>query len=170
MSESEQPAVCTTDGLPAKYPHGSGPGAPQDIDPVTGQHRAYWVLCDEEREKGFVRPVRDTYCHVGPPGPLHALRDLTVEEHERYDRFGYVKFEAYPSDESSGTGCYWTQPRLDNVGKGCRSTTTMGQAIAETYARNPAFYGSTFCVQCHRHLPVGKHGEFVWLDGSRVGT
>lgn len=52
----------------------------------------------------------------------------------------------------------------------CGAATTMGQAIAETYARNPQFYGSTWCVVCSKHRPVGPDGEFVWEDGSKVGT
>lgn len=52
----------------------------------------------------------------------------------------------------------------------CGATTTMAQAIAETYARNPSFYGATFCVTCRMHRPVGPEGEFEWLDGARVGT
>jgi hypothetical protein len=55
--------------------------------------------------------------------------------------------------------------------KGCGTLTTMGQAIAETYAREPRFYGSTYCCGCNMHRRVGAHGEFVW-DGTdeRVGT
>jgi hypothetical protein len=47
----------------------------------------------------------------------------------------------------------------------------MGQAIAETYARDPKFYGATYCVHCDMHRPVGPDGEFVW-DGTdeKVGT
>jgi hypothetical protein len=30
---------------------------------ATGQHKAYIILCDEEREKGFVKPYRDRYRH-----------------------------------------------------------------------------------------------------------
>jgi len=52
----------------------------------------------------------------------------------------------------------------------CGSTTTMSQAIAETYAREPSFYGATYCVKCSMHKPVGENGEFVWMDGSKVGT
>lgn len=52
----------------------------------------------------------------------------------------------------------------------CGAATTMGQAIAETYARQPSFYGSTYCVTCQMHRPVGAAGEFVWDDGSKVGT
>jgi hypothetical protein len=53
----------------------------------------------------------------------------------------------------------------------CGSITSMPEAIAETYARNPAFYSGTFCVQCGAHYPVGANGEFTWdPDGSRVGT
>ena len=52
----------------------------------------------------------------------------------------------------------------------CGTVTTMGTALAETYARQPTFYGATFCVSCSMHRPVGPDGEFVWLDGSKVGT
>lgn len=54
----------------------------------------------------------------------------------------------------------------------CGTVTTMGLAIAETYARNPHFYGSTYCVHCAMHRPVGENGEFIWTDGSdqKVGT
>lgn len=41
----------------------------------------------------------------------------------------------------------------------CGAVTTMSQAIAETYARDPQFYGATYCVSCGRHAPVG---EFRW--------
>lgn len=53
----------------------------------------------------------------------------------------------------------------------CGTTTYMGTAIAETCARDPSYYGSTFCVSCKSHFPVGEHGEFVW-DGTndKVGT
>lgn len=80
-----------------------------------GQHEIYLVLSDEERIKGFVRPVRKTYLHTK-----------------------------------------------------CGTATTMGQALSETYARDPNFYGATFCVKCDKHLPVD---EFVW-DGTneKVGS
>lgn len=56
------------------------------------------------------------------------------------------------------------------------AVTTMGRAIAETYAREPGFYGATYCIHCCRHRPVGADGEFVWLDqhgnatSEKVGT
>lgn len=77
-----------------------------------GQQAQYLVLSEEERARGFVRPVRRTYRHLK-----------------------------------------------------CGTTTTMGLAIAETYARNPAFYTGTFCSECRTHFPVGEAGEFVWIDG-----
>ncbi len=50
----------------------------------------------------------------------------------------------------------------------CGTTTTMGRALSETYARNPKFYGSTYCCYCQKHLPVG---EFTWdADGQVVGS
>lgn len=89
-----------------------------EINPDTGQQKGYVVLTEEERAKGFVRPVRRTYKH-----------------------------------------------------ESCGNTTTMGQAIAETYARNPKFYGSTFCVTCQGHFLVGENGQFTWVDdGSKVGS
>jgi hypothetical protein len=53
----------------------------------------------------------------------------------------------------------------------CGVVTRMGQALAETYAREPSFYSGTFCCGCGTHFPVGEDGEFVW-DGSnqKVGT
>lgn len=43
----------------------------------------------------------------------------------------------------------------------CGAITTMNQAIAETYARDPKFYGATYCCTCRMHLAVA---EFVWCD------
>lgn len=83
-----------------------------------GQYKDHWVLSKEDRDKGFVRPVRTSY------------------KHEK-----------------------------------CGSITTMGRAIAETYAANPGFYGSTFCCHCHGYFPVGVNGEFVWTDTTeKVGS
>ena len=45
----------------------------------------------------------------------------------------------------------------------CGAVTTMGRTIAETYARDPYFYGATFCVNCNVHRPLA---EFTWLDGE----
>lgn len=43
-----------------------------------------------------------------------------------------------------------------------------GLALCETYAREPKFYGATYCVGCSMHLPVA---EFVWSeDGQVVGS
>lgn len=167
-----------------------------------GQQNKYVVLSEEERAKGFVRPVRKAYQHVGTR-PTHPLRDLTDDEHARYDQYGYVKYEAYPcavivdpggptpacgypsdnerhgdgpgflhefenADGSSTTGRFWTAAQLAS---GCGTVTTMADAIAETYARNPGFYSGTFCAGCRTHFPVGDAGEFVWVDdGTRVGT
>ena len=83
------------------------------------QHEVYLVLSDEERAKGFVRPVLQSYVHAVELG-------------------------------------------------GCGAVTSMGLAIAETYARNPGFYGSTYCTSCMKHLPVGWRGEFYWVDTQKA--
>ena len=50
----------------------------------------------------------------------------------------------------------------------CGVETVMGLALSETYARDPYFYGSTFCCGCGTHLPVT---EFIWSDdGEAVGS
>lgn len=82
-----------------------------------GMQETYLVLSEEERTKGFVRPVRKTYIH-----------------------------------------------------EVCHTSTSMGLNIAETYARDPKFYGGTYCAKCQAHFPVGEHGQFIWLDGSKVGS
>lgn len=114
MDDEKRAMSTTTDGQAAR-PGLENAGAPAPINPKTGQHESYWVLSEEERAKGFVRPVRRTYHHAK-----------------------------------------------------CHTDTTMGLAIAETYARDPQYYGSTFCCHCRTHLPVGPHGEFFWVDGGKI--
>jgi len=45
-----------TDGSPVTSDH-------RENNPLTGQQKAYVVLSEAERAKGFVRPVRRTYVH-----------------------------------------------------------------------------------------------------------
>ena len=113
MNDEKRTRSTTTDGRPPTDP--AGPAPTRELRPG-GQHAAYWVLSEEERAKGFVRPVRRSYVHDA-----------------------------------------------------CGAVTIMAQAIAETYAREPDYYGATFCVRCGGHFPVA---EFVWDDGSgeRVGS
>jgi len=88
------------------------------IDPDDNMQMSYLVLSEEERARGFVRPVRTSYVHVP-----------------------------------------------------CGAVTTMSEPIAETYARDPHFYGGTYCARCQNHFPVGPapRGEFVW-SVPREGT
>ena len=83
-----------------------------------GQQESYIVLSEEERTKGFVRPLRKSYIH-----------------------------------------------------KKCGGFTTMHQSIAETYARDPSYYGGTFCANCGTHFDLVENGErqFHWEDGKGVG-
>lgn len=160
----------TTDPDDPRLGHGVDP------EPIPQQNEAYLILSSEERAKGFVRPVRLSYRHAGIPGPRWPLRDLTSKERELHAGRGYVKYEEYPPDDRPALGRFWTQAQLDSVGKGCGGITTMNRAIAETYSRQPGFYGATFCCTCRRHLPVGAQGEFTWIEpdgseaGHRVGT
>lgn len=108
----DRTATTTLHGTPVNELHTKQASEP------TGMHSDYLVLNEEERSKGFVRPVRRSYIHLK-----------------------------------------------------CGAETSMGRAPAETYARDPKFYGATFCCHCNNHYPVGIDGEFVW-DGTdeKVGT
>jgi hypothetical protein len=52
----------------------------------------------------------------------------------------------------------------------CGVVTSMGLELCETYARDPSFYGATYCCGCRMHRPVGAQGEFTWLDGDGSDT
>jgi hypothetical protein len=107
---TEEPRKTLTDGREIYPEH-------RNLKP-NGQQQDYVVLAEEERAKGFVRPVRRSYTHLS-----------------------------------------------------CGTTTVMGQALAETYARDPSFYSGTFCVGCGAHFPVGEDGTFVWSGTEeKVGT
>jgi hypothetical protein len=146
-----------------------------DAEPIP-QHETYLVLSAAERARGFIRPLRRSYRHVGIPGPQFALAGLSDKQRETYAGEGYVKYENYPESELPALGRFWTQAQLDAVGKGCGTVTTMNYELAATYARQPSYYGATYCCGCRTHLKVGASGEFTWIDpdgsdsSERVGT
>lgn len=86
--------------------------APAPVNPATGMHDDYWVLTDDERAKGYVRPVRREYIH-----------------------------------------------------NRCNERTIMAKAIAETFARDPKFYGETYCAACRQHY---RCNEFTWAGTEEV--
>ena len=72
---------------------------------------------------------------------------------------GYVVI--CPEDRAKG----FVRPYRDAyVHKTCHTTTTMGRSIAETYARDPSFFISTFCCHCGKHFPLD---QFVW-EGTNI--
>ena len=82
------------------------------------------------------------------PGPQHEVY-LVLSEEERQK--GFVR-----------------PFRNKYVHKKCGVETIMGDALSETYARDPNFYGATYCVGCHMHMPVA---EFHWsADHEEVGS
>lgn len=62
--------TCMTDGSPVTDDH-------REIDPATGMQKGYVVLCPEERAKGYVRPLRDTYIHTRCGGATTMGRALS---------------------------------------------------------------------------------------------
>ena len=88
-------------------------------------------------------------------------------DHRELKENGQQKGYVVLSDEERAKG--WVRPyRNKYVHETCGTLTTMSQPIAETYARDPKFYGGTFCVGCRGHFPLS---EFVW-DGTdqKVGS
>lgn len=132
-----------------------------------GQNESYLVLSEEERAKEFIRPLRTTYKHVGrlfKPGENGEIK-LFDEPNGNY--VGYFKLNNLPGGPSLTARDIEIIKKEGNLG-GCGAETIMNQAIAETYARDPKFYGATFCTGCGTHLPVS---EFVWLGtDERVGS
>jgi hypothetical protein len=125
----------------------------------TGMQKAYVVLSEEERAKGFVRPLRRTYRHIGrsvcgeiqASGKLGGIVRVCTESLEHGgDHWNQFQELAQPDAARAST---------EHLIGGCNSTTTMGISIAETYARDPGFYGGTFCATCRTHFPLV---EFVW--------
>ena len=47
----------------------------------------------------------------------------------------------------------------------CGTETMMGRAIAETYAKDPKYYGYTYCCACRTHFPVA---EFCWAGTAEL--
>jgi hypothetical protein len=133
----------------------------------TGQHAGYIVLCEEERQKGFVRQYRDAYKHVGRSicgvvvGTEHGFRTICDEEDLTHvGEHGCVTRRVTVEQQKD--------IEYRHLIGGCGAVTTMGRALSETYQRDPGFYHSTFCVTCNKHLPVA---EFIWTaDGERVGS
>lgn len=112
----------------------------------------------------FAEPVDRTQQTLTDGSPVTA-------DHREFDpksgqQKGYVVLSA--AERAKG----FVRPvRRSYVHLKCGAVTTMGQTLAETYARDPAFYSGTFCVGCRAHFPVGEDGQFVW-DGTdeKVGT
>jgi hypothetical protein len=160
----------TTDPNDPRLCHGNDnePGPQCDV---------YLVLSEEERAKGFVCPVRTSYVHVGRKDSnrykgIHRI--LTEAEQLEYPDKKYVAVMTVLENEDGSFkgGPYVTKEELDawRYGEyigGCGTITTMGIALSETYARNPKFYGATYCTGCQKHLPVG---EFIWYGTNiKVG-
>jgi hypothetical protein len=161
---SKEAIICTTSGEPIEKVRA-------EQTETEGQHKAYLVLCAEERAKGFVRPYRNKYVHrgraiCGKYLPMENNKKLggniDVCMMEPMHEGDCIVFASLVQPDAA------TAQRKGIWPVGCGAVTIMGQALSETYARDPKFYGATFCCGCNKHLPVG---EFIWdADGEVVGS
>lgn len=114
------------------------------------------------REAGAVPPVDRSQQTLTDGSPV-------ADDYRELKPSGQQKGYVILSDAERARG--FVRPvRRTYVHQKCGVATTMGTALAETYARDPAFYSGTFCCGCRSHYPVGENGEFVWDDGNKVGT
>ena len=159
--------MLTTDPKDPELCHGI------DTEPVN-QCKKYLILSEKERAKGFVRPVRYSYIHKGRYYP-YSVEKLN-QPYNSEDGRTYVAKVVILLDIDGKPKCwgFLTQREYDQYIKtngyvgGCFEETKMGIELAETYARDPKFYGATYCIKCKMHLPVS---EFSWIDdGELVGS
>lgn len=71
------------------------------------------------------------------------------------------QFERHPTKDEGE----FVQPvRSSYVHDGCGKTTTMGSALAESFARDPNQYAKTFCAGCGDYYSLD---EFTWKDSDQ---
>ena len=119
-------------------------GIARSVDAVPAVDRSKRVLTDGS-------PVTPDHRELKPNGQQKGYIVLSTEERAR----GFVK-----------------PVRRSYIHLKCGVLTTMGTALAETYARDPKFYSGTFCCGCGKHFTFGEpDGDFVW-DGTneKLGT
>lgn len=108
-------------------------------------------MSDRILTDGSPVPADGSHKELRPDGQQKGYIVLSAEERAK----GFVKpvrrsyVHAYPSETNRQIGC--------------GVETTMGSALAETYARDPRFYSGTFCVGCKSHFPLN---QFLWDDGE----
>lgn len=105
-----------------------------------------------------------------PEKPETTLTDgspVTPDHREINPKTGQQKGYVVLSEEERAKG--FVRPyREKYVHKVCGVETKMSASIAETYARDPSFYGGTFCVGCRTHFPLD---QFVWSGtDEQVGS
>lgn len=160
---SDEAKTTLVDGSPVTSDH-------REIQ-SNGQQKAYVVLSEEERSKGFVRPLRRRYIHVGKPICAKIRKS-------RVQRLGGARFICTLQDKHDEECGEWksvSQPEGEEAKRthtlvpvSCGELTMIKGSIAETYARDPKFYNETFCVSCRAYFLVE---EFVWNDtNERVGS
>jgi hypothetical protein len=95
--------------------------------------------------------MSDTQLTDGSPVP--ADRSHTQIDPNTGMQRGYIVLS--PEERARG----FVKPVRRTYVHKCGVATTMGVALAQTYAANPRFYSGTFCCGCRTHFPLN---EFVW--------
>lgn len=123
--------------------------------------------------KGIAESLLKEVTDKDPPPPVdRSQRTLTdgspvTPDHRELRADGMQKAYVVLSADERAKG--FVRPvRRTYTHKTCGTETTMGVALAETYARDPGFYSGTFCCHCSKHFPLD---QFVWTGtDEQVGS
>jgi len=101
----------------------------------------------------------------------HKPKTCLTDDEKVYD--GYTRIDTNtgmqkdylvlcPEERAKG----FVRPYRDTyIHTACGHETKIHRGIAETYARDPSFYTSTYCTGCRKHFPLS---EFVWEHSSEI--
>ena len=113
-------------------------------------------------ERFFIRRSDGRYTEAD--GMFYVPAMIAAKSMPEPEARGQNATHAVLSKEERAKG--FVQPvRTKYIHEKCGALTIAGQAISESYARQPDYYSATFCCSCQDYFPVGKDGEFVW-DGT----
>lgn len=142
------------------------------FSPNQARNLAQLLLKNAEKAEQAIHKKAEEFRIKSLPPVDRSARTLldgspVTEDHRAIQPSGMQKDYVVLSTEERSKG--FVRPvRRTYRHKTCNSTTSMGTALAETYARDPKFYDGTFCVLCGTHFPLD---QFVW-EGTdeQVGT
>lgn len=148
--EKARRALAEYDRSALDAPKSGSPGAPDE-------HSVIYIRPDGDKMKVSYAEPLDSSLTTDPTDPA-LTRGVDYEPRPQSEKYLVLSAE----ERAKG----FVRPvRSKYVHGTCRTITAMGIELAETYARDPSFYGATYCCFCRKHRPVS---EFTWVDDNEV--